>query len=584
MAGHSEKFRQSIAAALEKAVNHHQNGDLGAAARAYRAILKRAPDHHDALHLLGLSAHQSGDHARAIRHMEKALALRPDEPIFLGNLGLAQQAAGQLPKAETCFRRALALAPGHPPARLNLGSILASQEQHQEALDIFLALIAEERPEPLWHAKAAQTLRMLGRLEEAETQFRNAVALAPRDMELLASLASLLQVRGLHDQAVSLYRQVLADRADYADVWVNLGNCLIARGEIEEARTAFTTALELDRNLEGAIVGIVYLLEREGAFEAAWARLKPSLPPKKPVSPAVAGAFATLSGRLDKDREAIALAEQSLAELIQADGGGGPSEMNLRFTIAKVYERIRDYDQAFAHLKSANALSRQVFEVAGFEPHITALMELFSAPEPDIVADNDDQTPVFIVGMPRSGTTLVEQILASHGDVHGGGELPHLFNAMDTMPLNNPDKIEFPQNLALADAFALNSAAQYYLDRLHQLAPCAARITDKLPGNILHVGIIARILPAARIIHIRRNAMDTCLSCFAQNLAKGCPSPRIWTIWRPIMQAMIASAVIGAKFYHHDGLNSPMKIWSPIRKVKAVGCWILLICHGTRWS
>jgi hypothetical protein len=147
-------------------------------------------------------------------------------------------------------------------------------------------------------------------------------------------------------------------------------------------------------------------------------------------------------------------------------------------------------------------------------------MELFSAPEPDIVADNDDQTPVFIVGMPRSGTTLVEQILASHGDVHGGGELPHLFNAMDTMPLNNPDKIEFPQNLALADAFALNSAAQYYLDRLHQLAPCAARITDKLPGNILHVGIIARILPAARIIHIRRNAMDTCLSCFAQNFGE----------------------------------------------------------------
>ncbi|MFP6748800.1 MAG: sulfotransferase, partial [Alphaproteobacteria bacterium] len=506
---------------------------LAAAARAYRAILKRAPDLPDALHLLGLTAHQSGDQARAIRHMEKALALQPDEPSFLNNLGLAQHAAGRLTAAEDNFRRVLALAPDNGAARLHLGTVLALQNRNEAALVEFMALIDGGGPAPLWHAKAGQALRQLGRLEEAEAQFRHAVALAPLDMDLLASLASLLQVRGRYGPAADLYRRVLGPRPDFPEVLINLGNCLTELGEIEAAREAFGTALELDGGqdggLEGAMIGLVYLDEREGAFAAAWERLQPGLrrTSGRPASPAAAGAFATLAHRLNREDEAIEAAEQSLAALAGRDTGGGMGgevrEKNLRFAVGQLYERRGDYDRAFAHFEAGNGLTRQLFDQQEFADHISALIDHFTPSQSALVAENEDQTPVFIVGMPRSGTTLVEQILASHPQVHGAGEVPYLFEAVTAMPINNPMNLPPPRLLGLAGAGALAGAARQYVARLRQAAPGAARITDKLPGNILQVGMIARLFPRAHIIHIRRDAMDTCLSCFTQNFGERLP-------------------------------------------------------------
>ena len=174
-----DKIWQSIDVALQKAVAKHQSGELGAAARAYRAILKRQPRHPDALHLLGLTAHQTGDHVRATRHIKKAVTLRPKEPLFLNNLGLAQYAAGNLAAAESSFRRVLAISGENLPTRLHLGTVLAVQGRDEEALAEFMALITDGQPEALWHAKAGQALRQLGRLEEPGAPFRSASELAP---------------------------------------------------------------------------------------------------------------------------------------------------------------------------------------------------------------------------------------------------------------------------------------------------------------------------------------------------------------------------------------------------------------------
>ncbi len=534
MASSREKAQNSVALALQKAVAKHQSGDLGAAARAYRAILKRHPRHADALHLLGLTAHQSGDQARAIRHIQAAVALRPQEPLFLSNLGLAQHAAGNLAAAEASFRGALAASGEDLPARLHLGTVLAAQGRDEEALDEFMTLIEGRKPEALWHAKAGQVLRQLGRLEEAEAQFRIAVEISPRDPELLASLASLVHVRGRNDDAIDLYRQVLDIRPDYSEVFINLGNCLVAAGKLEEARTAFADALALDETLEGAITGLVYLNEREGDFDAAWEKLAPEISTGKsaPISASLAAAYATLAGRLDREADATAMAERSLAALTP-DQAGGAAEMNLRFALGRLYERTGDFDRAFGHFQAGNALTRQIFDSEKYDSDIDALIEFFDSPEPTPIATNTDETAVFIVGMPRSGTSLVEQILACHPSVHGAGEVPYLFEAIDTIAIGNAMELPFPQRLGLAGPAALEDAAQLYLRRLRQTLPeplpeplsvtANMRITDKLPGNILHVGMIQRMLPRARIIHIRRDTMDTCLSCFVQNFGERLP-------------------------------------------------------------
>ena len=141
MSASRDKVWQSTDVALQKAVAKHQSGELGAAARAYRAILKRQPRHPDALHLLGLTAHQTGDHVRATRHIKKAVTLRPKEPLFLNNLGLAQYAAGNLAAAESSFRQVLAISGENLPTRLHLGTMLAVQGRDEEALAEFMALI-----------------------------------------------------------------------------------------------------------------------------------------------------------------------------------------------------------------------------------------------------------------------------------------------------------------------------------------------------------------------------------------------------------------------------------------------------------
>jgi tetratricopeptide (TPR) repeat protein len=528
-----QNSQQSLAAQLQRAVEKHQAGDLGGAARAYRAILKRAPDHPDALHLLGLTAHQSGDQARAIRHMEKAANLKPGEPLFLNNLGLAQHAAGQFSAAEESFRAALSVAPDDRAAKLHLGTVLALQDKNEAALTEFMVLINSGTPEPLCHAKAAQSLRQLGRFEEAEAQFRSAVALAPEDLELLASLASLLQVRGREDEAIELYRQVLDGRPDYPDVLINLANCFITQGLLDQAQSSFEAALKLDQGLEGAVTGIVYVHERKGDYDQARERLTQVMgnSVSAPLSPVVAAAFATMAGRMDREDEAVERAERSLAVLLgqipthmhAGTAVAGTGEMNLRFALGRLYERRGAYDRAFAQFKAANAMNRQIFEPEAYAQYISDLIATFDHSEPDIVAENQDQHPVFIVGMPRSGTTLVEQILASHDQVHGGGELTYLHQAIDTMPVQNPYDYRYPRVVNMASRENLNAAAVQYLSRLLALAPQSARITDKLPGNILHVGMIARLLPGAKIIHVRRDPLDTCLSCFTQNFGERLP-------------------------------------------------------------
>ncbi len=298
---------------------------------------------------------------------------------------------------------------------------------------------------------------------------------------------------------------------------------------MEAAREAFEAALAIDGTSEGATIGMVYLHEREGKFEAAWERLRTCLTPNGggAVSLAAAGALATIAHRLNREEQAMETAEKSLAawrqNAITAGTLAGSREKNLHFAIGQLYDRKGDYDQAFGHFQAGNALTRQLFDADDFDLHISALIDHFSPEQVTPVAKNTDQTPVFIVGMPRSGTTLVEQILASHPEVHGAGEVPYLYEAVTGMTIYNPQDLPAPQLLGLANTGALDTAARHYLDRLSQAAPGAARITDKLPGNILQVGMIARLFPRAHIIHIRRDAMDTCLSCFTQNFGERLP-------------------------------------------------------------
>lgn len=196
----------------------------------------------------------------------------------------------------------------------------------------------------------------------------------------------------------------------------------------------------------------------------------------------------------------------------------------LHLAAAGLLDSLGRYDEAFARAKAGNELIKPPYNIAEHERTFDVLIEYFSRerlakiPRPSAA----DHTPVFIVGMPRSGTSLVEQILASHPAIHGGGELDFMFQIWNgTLSMFKARPEEYPQCLDRLDAEQVEGLAQVYLQPLHAMNPRAQRITDKLPLNFLHLGLIAILFPQARVIHCRRNAMDTCLSCYMTAFREG---------------------------------------------------------------
>lgn len=191
----------------------------------------------------------------------------------------------------------------------------------------------------------------------------------------------------------------------------------------------------------------------------------------------------------------------------------------IHFSLGKVYDKLGEYDKVFAHYAQGNASSPADFNIDRQEKQLQHIKESYgadflrSAPR----ATHGSQRPVFIVGMPRSGTSLVEQILASHSSIAGGGELKNIKQLVDSIPALIGKGARYPHCVDQLTEAHLNMLADRYLKQLAHISADAVRVTDKMPHNFQHLGLIALLFPEARIIHCVRDPLDTCLSCYFQN-------------------------------------------------------------------
>jgi Tfp pilus assembly protein PilF len=327
-------------------------------------------------------------------------------------------------------------------------------------------------------------LTELGRFDEAMTCHQRAIALQPGDALLHHALGrTLLQARELEASEAS-YRRALSLDRNLAQAWHRLGKTLLVRGRLGEALSCLQRAIAIDPDLAEAHEALAYAGQRAG--ETQLRRLGALLAdPDRPLSDRIAAGFAA-GGFLDNAGR---------------------------------------YDEAFPHFAAANALHRQQLAEAGerFDPDALAreVDGVIARSTPELLSaaagwGNPSELPVFIVGMPRSGTSLVEQIAASHSQVLGRGERKDIFRIADAVLARNHARpieewdMEFARQLA-----------DQHIAHLRRPAGRAWRATDKMPDNVLHLGIIAVLFPAARIIFCRRDARDTCLSCFFQRFGEG---------------------------------------------------------------
>jgi tetratricopeptide (TPR) repeat protein len=507
-AGETDKVSRDLVTGLA----HHKAGRRDRAETYYRKVLRRAPNNVDALHLLGVIAHEHGRHKYAVQLISRALARSPKSADAHQNLGNALLALGCFDEAAASYRTAIALTPDAGLAHCNLSTLLNSRGAFEAALDSARRAV-ELMPELAdAHLNCARALVGQHRFIEAESAFRGAFALQPDRAETLSDLGNVLSELKRFEEALAFHHQAIALRPDNAVMHFRLGMTLFYAGDPKGAEASCRHATSLGPDFAPAWRGLGQMLRVLGRFEEARACFQRAieLDPEQPVADAGLAAI----GQRAVDEEQL----QRLRNLLASPDRPTAVRSEAGFALGMLLDNADRYDEAFACFSAANALRRQqlaaageVFDLAALRRQVDGLIEsctpaLYSVVEGDA---NQSEAPVFIVGMPRSGTSLIEQIAATHSRVSGAGELKDIGTIVETIQTHSRDRPAEQLNPDLA-----RWLADGYVAKLQRLRSGKERVIDKMPDNILHLGVIAVLLPMSRIIFCRRDFRDTCLSCY----------------------------------------------------------------------
>ena len=397
------------------------------------------------------------------------------------NLGTTLRDLKRPEEAERAYRTALTDMPNDPETLDNLALAVKDLDRLDEAAELLRRALAIESRSDKIHVHYASVLIDQKKVDEAAVAAERALALNPDSHDALNLMGRVAFERGALGAALAHYRRALTLKPDLADACNNMGNALKELGHLADARAAFLKAIELDPTLTGVYVNL--------ADSMTFIAEDPHL-----------AAMQTLAAR--------------------PDGLSATDRVHLDFALAKAFADIKDHGRSFEHLLRGNAGKR-----ATIEYDEAAAMALFDRIESAFTAELIDAksglgdpsgVPIFVLGMPRSGTTLVEQILASHPRVHGAGELKTLNEVVDTVRGFDGTVVPFPEFVPELEAAPIRAIGARYLAQIRELAPEAFHITDKMPSNYYFAGLIHLALPNARIIHTMRDPVDTCISCFSK--------------------------------------------------------------------
>lgn len=349
----------------------------------------------------------------------------------------------------------------------------------------------------------------LGQYAESVRYCRSALEISPTDINALSCLGNALRRLNDFDGASAAFTQVTRQTPDNFHARYHLGLALESSGRFEEALRHYRNARELNPAYPDALAGEASALNKLGAPQKAYDLLEPLIRAED-TSAQVAVQYGLLARKLNKHKAAIDKLEALLCSREYSD----EDRLQIHFILGALLDDSGDYARAFSHYSRANKLKGVVFDVDAFSNGIRRLIGAYTG---TVVRDMahaslNSERLLFIVGMPRSGTSLVERILASHPDVHGAGEQTAMIAIAYEMQKSTTD-------VTRLDTDRLNRCAGKYLEHIQQLAPGAFRITDKLPDNFLRLGLINALFPDARVIHCRRHPADTCLSCYFQNFS-----------------------------------------------------------------
>ncbi|HEY1930388.1 MAG TPA: sulfotransferase [Acetobacteraceae bacterium] len=508
-------------ALLDTAVACHQAGQHAEAEALYRQVLQADPDDLDALNLLGVLLQDRGDLAGSIALLSHAIELDPEFPEALTNLARAQCAAGDAEAAAANAALAVIFDAELAEAHQQHGRALLMLGQNQAAVDACREAVRLTPQSADAHCDLGAALARLGADQEAAAAFRGAIELQPDHLHALLGLANASTRLREHEAALALSEKAVAAAPDHAESWVCLAYARRDNRDVPGSIEACQRAIAIAPERPGLWILQGDNLAAAGQFDQAREHYEHA----GELDPGSVDALAGLA-KISQ----LSTASSSLGRLQDVlDDAHQPAEARITagFTLGTVHDAAAHYDSAFASYAAANSLALEALNAHGrsFEreplaQRIDWLMEAFGPDTFRAIADWGDpsELPVFIVGSPRSGTTLAEQIVASHPLVFGAGERKDIPDI--AFRLESDAAVMEPQTW---DKNAVQREAREHLARLHSLGNGAERVIDKLPDNILLLGHIAMLFPRARVVICRRELRDVGLSCFFQPFRDNMP-------------------------------------------------------------
>ena len=496
-------------------------GKLDEAAMCYETVVRQRPEYAAGWFMLGRTRGQQGRYGEAERCYREAIRLDAafaEARVDLGNILRAQ---GKTPEAVSAYREAAKCVTTNAGGCYQVGCALQDLGQFDDAADCFRNALRLNPDLAAAYVRLALVLQSKSDYSDAIANCEQALRIRPDLAEAHHVLAVSLVALARWDDAVSSFERALYVRADYVDALLGLASVTLTLGKPDQARASCDKALAVDPTNSDAIALAAYIAKRTGETEKAYRLLYP-LVERGVLRANVAVTLATISKDVGRQSEAIALMEKTL--------GSDPAlsdaaRINLHFNLGMLYDHTQQYERAFFHYQQGNTLKPLTFDRANFTRIVEGIVSIhtseFMARMPRARVRSD--RPVFIVGMVRSGTSLIEQILASHPDVDGAGELPDITLIARDLPGIAGSSESYPECMPGLTQEIVDDLAQRYLDRLSRFSPSAKRVTDKLPGNFMYLGLIELLFPGARVIHCKRNPVDTCLSAYFQDFSNNHP-------------------------------------------------------------
>lgn len=540
--------------AFEEAGEAVRSGDYATADTTLLAALDNHPNDPNLLRLLGISLTQQKRYAEAEQRLTHVTRLMPQHAPAYDDLAEAQMFQGKLEEALRSLRSCIKHGPAAQRPRHRLGELLSMMGRGGEAEAVFADSLAVD-PTRQSLADAMEHVQRQ-EYEKAERIYDEVLRREPDNFDALRLLGVLCVKRERFDDAAALFRRAVELAPDFWKAWINLGVALGEQQKFEQAEAAFLSALALGPQSLHTLERLGANAMKAGQLDKAIDWLQQSLvlddkyfpsllclghalktvgkqdeaidayrrcAAAKPDFGEVYWSLANLKTFRFSDDEVQSM-ETQLAQLVNTPDDQS-SEVAFSFALGKNCEDRKDYPQAFDFYSRGNSKKRSnvSYDPIEYEAKNDRIIDVFTT---DFFSEREgwgcqDESPILILGLPRSGSTLLEQIVASHSDVEGTAELHYLLRGATEAGLNRADGIKYPQVMHEFKAHHVRGIGEEYLENTLKHRTGARFFTDKMPNNFTGIGFLHSILPNAKVIDARRHPLDSCLGTFKQLFASG---------------------------------------------------------------